>query len=105
MIVNKVIKKLKKIKRKIWRFVARQPKLKFVYGWYYKHCKVEENVILFKSFHGSTVSNSPFYILKELLKTEDASKFKIYYSTNPNDCKVHKKFLEANHIDAELVGV
>ena len=105
MIVSKLKKKLKQGKRKVWRFVARQPKLKFVYGWYYKHCKVEENVILFESFHGSTVSDSPLYILKELLKTEDASKYKIYYSTNPNDYKVHKKFLEANNINAELVDV
>lgn len=105
MLVSKLKMKLKKTKRSIWRFVARQPKMKFVYGWYYKHCNVDETIILFESFHGSTVSDSPFYILKELLKTEDASKFKIYYSTNPNDYNTHKRFLETNHINAELVGV
>lgn len=105
MFLAKLKNKLKVVKRRVWRYIARQPKLKFVYGWYYKHSSVDDHVILFESFHGSTVSDSPFYILKELLTREEASKFKIYYSSNKADYKTHKKFLEANHIPAKLVDI
>lgn len=105
MLLAKLKNKLKVAKRRVWRYVAKQPKLKFVYGWYYKHCSVDDNIILFESFHGSTVSDSPYYILKELLKRKDASKFHIYYSSNKADYKTHKKFLDANHIPAKLVDV
>lgn len=105
MLLAKLKNRLKVVKKRVWRYIARQPKLKFVYGWYYKHSRIDEHIILFESFHGSTVSDSPYYILKELLSREDASKFKIYYSSNKADHKTHKKFLEANHIPAKLVDV
>lgn len=93
------------IKNNIRRVVSRAPKMKFIYGSYYKNCDVIENRILFESFHGSTISDSPFYILKELLSREDADKFEIYYSTNPEDYDVHKKFIEANNIQVKLVSI
>ena len=61
------------VKNNIRRVVSRAPKMKFFYGSYYKKYDVIENRILFESFHGSTISDSPFYILKELLSRDDAN--------------------------------
>lgn len=43
---------------------------------------VVKNRILFESFHGKNISDSPLFVLKELLKREDADKFEIFFSTN-----------------------
>ncbi|MCR5624939.1 MAG: CDP-glycerol glycerophosphotransferase family protein, partial [Lachnospiraceae bacterium] len=73
--------------------------MKFVFGYHYKHSQVVDNRILFESFHGSTVSDSPLYILKELLSREDAADFEIYYATNTNDIATHREFLKANNME------
>ena len=93
------------VKNNIRRVVSRAPKMKFFYGSYYKKYDVIENRILFESFHGSTISDSPFYILKELLSRDDAKNYEIYYSTNPADYDTHKKFIEANNIPVKLVSI
>ena len=93
------------LKNNARRILKRAPKMKFFYGSYYKHCPVVENRILFESFHGTTISDSPFYILKELLSRDDADKYEIYYSTNPEDYETHKKFIEANDIPVKLVSI
>ncbi len=93
------------LKNNVRRVVSRAPKMKFFYGKYYKNCAVKENRILFESFHGSTISDSPLYILKELLSRENAGDFEIYYSTNPADYASHKQFVEANHLPVKLVSI
>ena len=109
MVIGKLKAKARSLynftKNNVRRVVKRAPKMKFFYGSYYKHCNIVDNRILFESFHGSTISDSPFYILKELLSREDADKYEIYYSTNPADYDEHKKFIEANNIPVKLVSI
>lgn len=93
------------LKNNARRILTRPPKMKFFYGRYYKHMDVVENRILFESFHGSTVSDSPLFILKELLSRPDAGKFEIFYSSNTNDLAAHRKFIEANNLPVTLVPV
>ena len=102
---QKAVSGLNVAKNNVRRVVSRAPKMKFFYGRYYKKCEVVENRILFESFHGSTISDSPFYILKELLSRPDADKYEIYYSTNTDDYDTHKKFIEANNIPVKLVAI
>ena len=102
---QKAVSGLNVAKNNVRRVVSRAPKMKFFYGKYYKKCEVVENRILFESFHGSTISDSPFYILKELLSRPDADKYEIYYSTNTDDYDTHKKFIEANNIPVKLVAI
>lgn len=109
MFINKIKKKavsgLHVLKNNLRRIFGRAPKMKFFYGSYYKHCNVIDNRILFESFHGTTISDSPFYILKELLSRPEASKYEIYYSSNTDDYETHKKFIEANNIPVKLVCI
>ena len=87
------------VKNNVRRVVTKAPKMKFFFGYYYKHCDVVENRILFESFHGSTVSDSPLFMLKELLSRPEAGDFEIYYSTNTVDINVHREFLKANNME------
>jgi len=109
MFINKIKKKAVSgahvLKNNLRRIFGRAPKMKFFYGSYYKHRKVVDNRILFESFHGTTISDSPFYILKELLSRPEASGYEIYYSSNTDDYEKHKKFIEANNIPVKLVCI
>lgn len=71
---------------------------KFIYAYYYKHRKVKENIVLFESFHGTTISDSPYYLMKEIIKDK---KFKVYFTTNKY--KIHKEYLKENNIPVKLV--
>lgn len=104
-IKNKAVSGAHVLANNLRRIIGRAPKMKFFYGSYYKHCDVVENRILFESFHGTTISDSPFYILKELLSRPDAANYEIYYSSNTDDYETHKKFIEANNIPARLVCI
>ncbi|MCD7894806.1 MAG: CDP-glycerol glycerophosphotransferase family protein [Erysipelotrichaceae bacterium] len=99
---RKFRKKIKKVFKVIKRMFLKQPKLKFAYGWYYKHSKVKDNQVLFESFHGKGISDSPFYILNELLK-KDSSKYTIYFSTI--DKKKDSNFIKTLNLNIKLVDV
>lgn len=74
------------------------------YYWYcYRKKKVVENRILFESFHGSTISDSPLAMLEELAGREDVSKYEIYYSTSNTRIKEHQKLVDAKHLPVKLV--
>jgi CDP-glycerol glycerophosphotransferase (TagB/SpsB family) len=93
------------MKKKIARLFLKSARMKFFYGRYYKHTGVVDNRILFESFHGSTVSDSPLYILKELVRRGDADKYEIFYSSNDDDMKAHRQYIEANDLPVKLISV
>ncbi|MBR2256211.1 MAG: CDP-glycerol glycerophosphotransferase family protein [Blautia sp.] len=79
--IRKKTKKLYKTTRlRIERLFTKSRQLKFFYGWYYKHTRVKENRILFESFHGKDVSDSPYYILEALVNSGEADKYQIYFA-------------------------
>ncbi|MGN0046678.1 MAG: CDP-glycerol glycerophosphotransferase family protein [Eggerthellaceae bacterium] len=80
-----------------------QPMMKFYYGDYFIHEKVRKNTILFESFHGRNISDSPLYLLQEFLKTEESKDFTIYYSTSNREA--HQKFVDEHHLPVTLVDI
>lgn len=72
---------------------------KYFYTWVMKHCSVKKNAVLFESFHGKDISDSPLAMLQELLK--EKSGYKIYITTN--DYVEHRKFIKENKMDVHLV--
>ncbi|MDO4556883.1 MAG: CDP-glycerol glycerophosphotransferase family protein, partial [Lachnospiraceae bacterium] len=96
-------RKAVRLYKKIRRMMLKAPRLKFVYAWYYKHSKIQEKQILFESFHGKGISDSPLYMLYELLKYEDADQYKIYFATN--DLKKHREFVKTLNHKIELVDI
>ena len=85
------------------RFTTRAPRLKYVYGWHYKHSRIVENQILFESFHGKDISDSPFYILRSLIDSGKASQYRIYFSTNGSP--EHADTVHALGLPVKLVNV
>lgn len=103
MNLNLARKKVRKSVRALGRITQLQPKLKYYYGYFYRYGSVKQNTILFESFHGKTISDSPLYLLKEFLNTPESKNFKIYYSTaNPEE---HAKFIAAHNLPVELVSI
>lgn len=96
MVKNNIIRSVKKM-------IPKAPKMKFVYAWYYKHAKIKENQVLFESFHGKDVSDSSLAILKEFLKMEESSDFKIYFATN--DIKRDQAFIDSIKLKVNLVDI
>ena len=98
------MKKNKKMKKKLKQLLKKQPKLKFIYAYYYKYKKINEKQILFESFHGKDISDSSFAILMEFLKRKDAKKYKIYFATNKRE--VHEEFLKSMNLsEVKLVHI
>ncbi len=78
-------------------------RMKFVYAWYYKRAKIQQEQVLFESFHGKDLSDSPLYILQAFLKMPEAASYRIYFSTN---ClKEHKKEAEALNLPVKLISI
>ncbi len=96
----KVKKKLGKIKR----WLGNKPgQMKFVYAWHLRHSAVKPDRVLFESFHGRDLSDSPFYILKSLMETGEADRYEIWFATM--DMARHKAQAEALGLKVKLVDV
>lgn len=87
-------------KKLILAFGKRAYVNKFIYAKYWKNSPIVKKQVLFESFHGTTMSDSPFYMMKELEKNPE---YKIYYVTTkdayPNSLKMKEKY----NLNIELV--
>lgn len=93
MIGSKLIKSIKSFKR-IWG------KKNYITRYYYaKVCNKQEIIkkqVLFESFQGTTMSDSPYYMMLELTKDKD---YKLYFSVEKNiyeECLKRIKELQLN---------
>lgn len=82
--------------------LPKQPKMKFIYAFFFKYFAVKKNTILVESFHGSNISDSSLALVREILKSYPG-KFKIYYGSI--DKNRHQKFIDEIGLDVELVDV
>lgn len=94
----KTTKEIKKMKSIIKKVKNKNINNKFIYAVCRKYGKIRKNTVLFESFHGTTISDSPYYIMKELVKDK---KFKIYFTTN--NYKKHKEYIKVNKLPIKLV--
>lgn len=74
--------------------------LKYQYVDYFEKEKVVKNRVLVESFHGKNISDSPYYIMKEMLAEK---KYKIYCTTDDNNYKANYDFIKANNLNVKLV--
>ena len=81
--INKTCKKLKKNKT--------------CYAYYRKLYKVKENQVLFMSYYGGNITDSPYYMMKNLLKD---NKFKIYVaSRQPVEDRIYLDFNNIKNVE------
>ena len=99
------LKKVKRVVKLIPRAFTTLPKLKFYFGWHYTHTPVNEHQMLFESFHGKNISDSPLYVLKELMARGEADKYTIYFATNAKSKAEHEKLVKSLGLPVRLVDV
>jgi len=58
----------KRRKRLISRLKQKTPHMKYVYGYHFKHSKIEKNTVLIESFHGKIIGDSGLVEIKEISK-------------------------------------
>jgi len=75
------------------------------YAWHYLHSPVRENTILFESFHGKNISDSPLYMMRAFLADPRSKGFKVYCSTNKADYEEHRALVQALGLDVSLVPI
>lgn len=97
--------KLAKAKKAVGNATSLWIKLRYHYGWHFKHSAVRENAILFESFHGKTMSDSPLHMLLAFLDDPRSEGFDIYYATSIKNLKAHRALAESLGINVEFVAV
>ena len=76
-------------------------RMKFIYGRYLKK-PIVKNTVLFESFHGKEISDSPLAMARDLLSGSEAGNFIVYFSTdniNRDRERIQKIGLKVNLVD------
>lgn len=97
--IHRFIKKVRALAKAAKRMFSRNSLVKYAYTFYSKHHALNQQAVLFESFHGTTMSDSPFYMMRELLDSHP--EMKIYFTTQ--HAKEHQELLDHYHLNIELV--
>ncbi len=73
---------------------------RYYYVYMREHSSVDKKIVLFESFHGKSISDSPLAMMQELLK--EKTKYKIYVTVS-RDFEEKKEFIRKNKLDVKLV--
>lgn len=87
---------------RIRKLLDKKNRMKYVYGKYCKH-NVDSNTILFESFHGKEVSDSPLALAIALLNMPEGKKYHVYFSTN--NIERDQVLIDSLDINIELVHI
>ena len=77
-------------------------RMKYIYGGFLKH-PLEENSILFESFHGKEISDSPLAMASAFLGSDEGRGFRVFFSTD--DMARDQKVIEAMSLDVQLLDI
>ena len=69
----------------IKKYMDKKNRMRFVYAKYYTGEPVDEKTILFESFHGKEISDSPLAMARALLDMPCAGEYRLWFSTNDLD--------------------
>lgn len=85
-----------------WDYRKRHPgrDLKREYVSYLETEKVKSNRVLIESFHGKNISDSPYYIMKDLLKRGG---YEIYVTSTKNAWDENEAFIKKNKFNVKMV--
>ena len=100
--MSNVIKKIMKLPNRF------RKKSIYTNSWYwfcFRKKAVVQNRILFESFHGSAISDSPLAMLEELVKSKEADKYEIYFSSNKKSIEDHQKLIDSKKLPVKLITI
>lgn len=106
LIPNPILIMGKKIGRYVKKFKKVLTKRSYFNKYYYvKTCRNKpliEHQVLFESFHGSSLNDSPFAMMQELAKE---GTYQIYYTSKKALHQEHQKLLDQYHLNVKLVDL
>ena len=88
-----------KIFRKFLKVFKKYNCIKYAHAFNSKYSKIVNKAVLFESFYGNDISDSPFYMMKDLI--EQNTDYKIYFATR--NYEEHKKLIDQYRFDIKLV--
>lgn len=92
-----------KVTRRLRDYRGRSTRMKYVYAGYCEKYPVKHGLVLFESFHGRDVSDSPLYIMKALMEMDRAGEYDIWFATS-NEAE-HREALQKAGLDVRLVDI
>ena len=90
------------IKKKIKKTLDPKGNMKYWYGRFYEHARIDGHVILLESFHGKTIGDSPLVCAREIERLWPG-KYKMYYATNKKE--EHEKVVRDLGLNVELIDI
>lgn len=107
MKVVPIIKKFKKTGKKVISTPDRIKKSltdpKHHYAYYYKYASVNPKRMLFDTFAGRGISDSPYAVLQEMIRQGIDKDYEIFYTSR--DVEHDQAFVDANNLPVKLVDV
>lgn len=92
----------KNIRKKVNKFFKARTHRKYLYGIYYKHSAIKNNVILLEAFNGESLNDSSLVFAREIQRLYPG-KFKVYFSSS--NVKKHQILVDREKLNVELVDV
>ena len=89
--------------RSIKKYTDKKNRMRFIYAGYYTSLPVDRHVILFESFHGKEISDSPLAMARALFDMPQAGDYKVYFSTA--NAEKDQKTVDALGLDITLVHI
>lgn len=93
------------IQKKRVEYIDEASRMKSIYGKYCKSATIKKKRVLFESFHGKDISDSPLAIAKELLNRKDSDKYELYFATVESKEGRHAEFIRAQGLNIKLVYI
>ena len=97
-IVDHLVKSAKKVIKKLKRY--RSKLIETVYVRYLDKLVIEKRTVLVESYHGASISGSPFYMMLEYLKRGN---YKVYCVSSYKAFKKNKQFIKDNSLQVSVV--
>ncbi len=81
----------------------KQNRMRYIYTGYLNKKAVDPKTVLFESFHGKEISDSPLAMARDFLGRPEAAGYKVYFSSN--DVERDKAKAAAIGLDAQIVHI
>lgn len=88
---------------KLHKIADKKNRLKYSFANYYTKDSLDRSLVLFESFHGKEISDTPLAMAKAFLEMPESKGCRLYFSSN--DTARDRKFIDSLGLDIEVVHI
>lgn len=88
--LHKIFSKIATFFRKFKKIFKKNNIIKYAYAFYSNYKDINDKIVLFESFHGTTLSDSPFYMMRDVI--DRFQNLEIYFTTQ--EYEKHKEMID-----------